>query len=178
MSLWSGRFAEETDKLVKDFTSSVEVDKRLYEYDIMGSIAHVKMLSKSKIIKKQESETIIRTLEDIRKDIESGVLGLKGKEDIHLAIEEELIRRIGEVGKKVHTARSRNDQIALDERLCLREEISQVIALNINLQKVLLDLAEKNLEVILPGYTHLQYAQPILLSHFFLAYFWMLERDR
>ena len=178
MSLWGGRFVEPTDKLVREFTSSIEVDKRLYKYDIMGSIAHTKMLSKCGIIKKEEGEAIIQGLKGIEEDIEKGKLSLEGKEDIHLTIEEELIKRIGEKGKKVHTARSRNDQIALDERLYLREEIKQVVNLIVNLQKKLLELAEKNLEVILPGYTHLQYAQPILLSHHFLAYFWMLERDK
>ncbi|MEA3485260.1 MAG: argininosuccinate lyase, partial [Candidatus Aerophobetes bacterium] len=178
MALWGGRFTEEMDKLARGFTSSIEVDKRLYKYDIMGSIAHVKMLSKCGIIEKEESEAIIQGLKSIEEDIEKGKFDFERKEDIHLAIEEELIRRVGEVGKKVHTARSRNDQIALDERLYLREEIPQVITLIIDLQKGLLELTEKNLEVILPGYTHLQYAQPILLSHYFLAYFWMLERDK
>jgi len=178
MPLWGGRFREETDRLVKEFTSSIEVDRRLYRFDIMGSIAHVKMLSKCGIIEEEESQRIIGALEDIKEDIEKGKLDLEGKEDIHLAIEEELIKRTGEVGKKIHTGRSRNDQIALDERLYLREEIDRVTTLIKDLQGVLLELAERNLEVILPGYTHLQYAQPILLSQFFLAYFWMLERDR
>jgi len=178
MPLWGGRFREETDRLVKEFTSSIKVDRRLYRFDIMGSIAHVKMLSKCGIIEEEESQRIIGALEDIKEDIEKGKLDLEGKEDIHLAIEEELIKRTGEVGKKIHTGRSRNDQIALDERLYLREEIDQVTTLIKDLQGVLLELAERNLEVILPGYTHLQYAQPILLSQFFLAYFWMLERDR
>jgi len=178
MPLWGGRFREETDRLVKEFTSSIKVDRRLYRFDIMGSIAHVKMLSKCGIIEEKESQRIIGALEDIKEDIEKGKLDLEEKEDIHLVIEEELIKRTGEVGKKIHTGRSRNDQIALDERLYLREEIDQVNALIKDLQGVLLELAERNLEVILPGYTHLQYAQPILLSQFFLAYFWMLERDR
>jgi len=178
MALWGGRFAEEMDKLAREFTSSIEVDRKLYKYDIMGSIAHIKMLSKCGIIGKEEGEAIIQGLKNIEEGIEKGRFDFEGKEDVHLAIEEELIKRVGDVGKKVHTARSRNDQIALDERLYLREEINQVITLIIDLQKELVELAEKNLEVILPGYTHLQYAQPILLSHYFLAYFWMLERDK
>lgn len=178
MDLCRGRFTEEIDKLVRDFTSSIKLDKKLYKYDIAGSAAHVKMLSKCGIIKEIEAKKILCALKEIEKDIEAGKLNFNQKEDIHLAIEEEVIKRAGEVGKKLHTARSRNDQIALDERLYLREEIGQIIVLINDFQKTLLGLAEKNLEVIMPGYTHLQYAQPILFSHHLLAYFWMLERDK
>ncbi|MQY60079.1 MAG: argininosuccinate lyase [Clostridia bacterium] len=178
MDLWASRFSEPTDKLVKKFTSSVDIDNRLYKYDIAGSIAHAKMLSQCGIIKKKESERITQALEEIEKDIEKGKVDFSQKEDIHLAIEEELIKREGEIGEKLHTARSRNDQIALDERLYLREEISEIIDLISIFQRTLLGVAEKNLKVIMPGYTHLQYAQPIFFSHHLLAYFWMLERDR
>ena len=178
VDLWAGRFSEPTDELVKRFTSSMDIDKKLYAYDIAGSIAHAKMLSQCGIIKKKEAERITQALEEIEKDIEKGKIDFSQKEDIHLAIEEELIKREGEIGEKLHTARSRNDQIALDERLYLREEISEIIDLISIFQGTLLGIAEKNLKVIMPGYTHLQYAQPIFFSHHLLAYFWMLERDR
>jgi len=178
MDLWASRFSESTDKLVKKFTSSIDIDNKLYKYDIAGSIAHTKMLSQCGIIKKKEAERITQALEEIEKDIEKGKVDFSQKEDIHLAIEEELIKREGEIGEKLHTARSRNDQIALDERLYLREEISEIIDLISTFQGSLLGIAEKNLKVIMPGYTHLQYAQPIFFSHHLLAYFWMLERDR
>jgi argininosuccinate lyase len=178
MDLWASRFSEPTDKLVKEFTSSINVDNRLYKYDIAGSIAHAKMLSQCGIIKKEEAERITQALEEIEKDIEKRKVDFSQKEDIHLAIEEELIKREGEIGEKLHTARSRNDQIALDERLYLRQEISEIIDLISTFQGTLLGIAEKNLKVIMPGYTHLQYAQPIFFSHHLLAYFWMLERDR
>ncbi len=178
MDLWVSRFSEPMDKLVKEFTSSINIDKRLYKYDIAGSIAHAKMLSQCGIIKKREAERITQALDKIKKDIERGKVDFSQKEDIHLAIEEELIKREGEIGEKLHTARSRNDQIALDERLYLRQEISEIIDLISTFQGTLLGIAEKNLKVIMPGYTHLQYAQPIFFSHHLLAYFWMLERDR
>ncbi len=176
--LWASRFSEPMDELVKKFTSSIDTDNKLYKYDIAGSIAHTKMLSQCGIIKKKEAERITQALEEIEKDIEQGKVDFSQKEDIHLAIEEELIKREGEIGEKLHTARSRNDQIALDERLYLREEISEIIDLISTFQGSLLGIAEKNLKVIMPGYTHLQYAQPIFFSHHLLAYFWMLERDR
>lgn len=167
-----------TDELVKEFTSSIDIDKRLYKYDIAASIAHIKMLSKCGIIKEIEAEKITQALKKIEKDMEKGKIDFSKKEDIHLAIEEELIKREGKIGEKLHTARSRNDQIALDERLYLREEISETINLIDAFQKTLLQLAERNSRVIMPGYTHLQYAQPVLFSHHLLAYFWMLERDK
>ncbi|KKM26060.1 hypothetical protein LCGC14_1588700 [marine sediment metagenome] len=178
MDLWASRFSEPMDKLVKEFTSSINIDNKLYKYDIAGSIAHAKMLSQCGIIKKKEAERITQALEEIKKDIEKGKVDFSQKEDIHLAIEEELIKREGEIGEKLHTARSRNDQIALDERLYLRQEISETIDLISIFQGTLLRIAEKNIQVIMPGYTHLQYAQPIFFSHHLLAYFWMLERDR
>jgi len=178
VDLWASRFSEPMDELVKKFTSSIDIDKELYKYDIAGSIAHTKMLSKCRIIKEEEAERIIQALDKIKKDIEKGKVNFSQKEDIHLAIEEELIKREGEIGEKLHTARSRNDQIALDERLYLREEINEIISLIGAFQNTLLEVAEKNLGVIMPGYTHLQYAQPIFFSHHLLAYFWMLERDK
>jgi len=178
MSLWGGRFKEETDKLVRDFTSSIEVDKKIYKYDIEGSIAHTEMLSHCGIIEKKEKEKIIKTLKEIKKDIESGKINFIGREDIHMTIEEELIKRIGDTGKKLHSARSRNDQIALDERLYLRDKIKGLSKLTSSFQEVLLEMAQKNQETIIPGFTHLQYAQPLLLAHYFLAYFWMLQRDK
>lgn len=178
MDLWASRFSEPMDKLVKEFTSSINIDNKLYKYDVAGSIAHAKMLSQCGIIKKKEAERITHALEEIEEDIEKGKVDFSQKEDIHLAIEEELIKREGEIGEKLHTARSRNDQIALDERLYLRQEISETIDLISIFQGTLLGIAEKNLKVIMPGYTHLQYAQPIFFSHHLLAYFWMLERDR
>ncbi len=178
MELWAERFTEETNELVKDFTSSIEVDKKLYRQDIAGSIAHVKMLSQVRIIEEEEAQKIILALKEIKEDLDEGKLDFTGKEDIHMAIEEEIIRRAGDAGKKLHTARSRNDQIALDERLFLREEISEILHLIANFQKAILEFAEKNRQVILPGYTHLQYAQPVLFSHHLLAYFWMLQRDK
>jgi len=178
MSLWEGRFKEGMDELAKEFTSSIALDRKLYKYDIMGSVAHVKMLAKCGIIPPGEARKIIQTLEAIQEDIEAGRLTFDGKEDIHLAIEEEMIKRAGGIGKKLHTARSRNDQIALDERLYLRDEISGILHLIVDFQKTHLQLAKSYSEVILPGYTHLQYAQPILLAHYLLAYFWMLERDK
>lgn len=178
MDLWAGRFSQATDKLVREFTSSIGIDKKLYKYDIAGSIAHTKMLSKCRIIKDIEAQRITQALKEIEKDIEKGKFDFSQKEDIHLAIEEELIKREGKTGEKLHTARSRNDQIALDERLYLREEISEIINLISVFQETILELAKKNIEVIMPGYTHLQYAQPILFSHHLLAYFWMLQRDK
>jgi len=178
MNLWGGRFKEDLHPLVKAFTYSAKLDKTLFSYDIEGSIAHAKMLGKCGIIKKEEAEEIVESLKQIKKDIEDGRLDFSEKEDIHMAIEEELIRRKGQVGEKLHTARSRNDQIALDERLYLREKISLICNLIQNFQLILLEIAETNKDIVLPGYTHLQYAQPVSLAHHILAYFWMLERDK
>lgn len=178
MDLWAGRFSQATDKLVREFTSSIDIDKRLYKYDIAGSIAHIKMLSKCRIIKEIEAQRITQALKEIEKDIEKEKFDFSQKEDIHLAIEEELIKREGKTGEKLHTARSRNDQVVLDERLYLRQEISEIINLISVFQETILEVAKKNIEVIMPGYTHLQYAQPIFFSHHLLAYFWMLQRDK
>jgi len=176
---WGGRFKKVTHKLVDKYTSSIDFDKRLYGEDIEGSIAHAKMLGKQGIISKQESQQIVKALEEIRGEIEKGKFPYREKlEDIHLNIEKRLIEKIGEIGGKLHTARSRNDQVVLDERLYLRREVGEILSLIKDLARAFLDLAEKNIDVIMPAYTHLQRAQPILLSHHLLAYFEMLKRDR
>jgi len=178
MNLWGGRFKEDIHPLVKNFTFSGEADKNLYKFDISGSIAHARMLAKCGIIKEQEAERIIKSLKEIREDIKEGKIDLSKKEDVHMAVEEELIQREKNVGKKLHTARSRNDQIALDERLYLREEIESIFNLIHRFQLTLLEISGKNKSLIIPGYTHLQYAQPVSVAHHLLAYFWMLQRDR
>ncbi|RJR18159.1 MAG: argininosuccinate lyase [Nitrospiraceae bacterium] len=176
--LWGGRFSGSTEKTVEDFTESVSFDSRLWKYDIEGSIAHVTMLGRQRIISKKDAALIIRGLKEIRLEIESGKFKFsQALEDVHMNIESALIRKIGQVGGKVHTARSRNDQVALDIRLYLRDEISDVIQLIKQLRKVFVTLAEKNIDTVMPGYTHLQRAQPVLLSHHLLAYYEMLGRD-
>lgn len=176
--LWGGRFTESTSETVEKFTCSLHFDKRLYKYDIEGSIAHCLMLAKCRIIKNSEAYSIIKGLKEILKEIERGKFPFKEElEDIHMNIEKRLIEKIGSVGGKLHTARSRNDQVALDVRLFLRDEIKEAeIALK-ELQKVIVELAEKNLGCIMPGYTHLQQAQPVLFSHHLMAYYEMLSRD-
>lgn len=176
--LWSGRFQKETGRMVDDFHSSISFDCRLYKYDILGSVAHARMLGKVGIIKPAEAEEIIEGLERIKADIETGQIEFSVEaEDIHLNIEQLLIARIGEVGKKLHTARSRNDQIVLDLRMYLKDEIYQVISLIKSLQFTLLELTEEHIETIMPGYTHLQKAQPVTLGHHLFAYFQMFQRD-
>jgi argininosuccinate lyase len=176
---WGGRFKKGTHELVEKFSASIDFDKRLYREDIEGSIAHAKMLGRAEIISKQESQKIVKGLEEIREEIERGKFPFREElEDIHLNIEKRLIEKIGDIGGKLHTARSRNDQIALDERLYLRREIKGVLSLIKDLTGVFVDLAERNIEVIMPSYTHLQRAQPVLLSHHLLAYVEMLRRDR
>lgn len=177
--LWAGRFAEKTSKIAEAFTESISFDKRLWRYDIEGSIAHAKMLGKQKIISQKDSSAIINGLKNIAGEIETGRFRFTVElEDIHMNIEAALIKNIGDTGKKLHTARSRNDQVALDLRLYLRAETKETIALIKNLQKTLLNAAGKNIGIIMPGYTHLQRAQPVLLSHHLLAYVEMLRRDR
>ncbi|UCD35902.1 MAG: argininosuccinate lyase [Nitrospiraceae bacterium] len=177
--LWSGRFRGRTEKAVEAFTESVSFDARLWRHDIEGSIAHVTMLGRQKIISKKDAGRIIKGLRAIKKDIQEGAFSFRESlEDVHMNIEQELIRRIGPVGGKIHTARSRNDQVALDLRLYLRDEISAVLGLIEVLQRELLAVAENHIGCIMPGYTHLQRAQPVLLSHHLLAYYEMLERDR
>ncbi len=178
MSHIRGRFHKAADKLVAAYTASIPYDTRLYPYDIAGSIAHAKMLAKQGLISAAESKTIIRGLESIREEIEQGRFQFKVElEDIHMNIEASLLMKVGEVGGKLHTARSRNDQIALDLRLFTKEMVSKTLLSLKDLQQALVSLAEANKEVVIPGYTHLQPAQPVLLAHHLLAYFEMLERD-
>lgn len=176
--LWGGRFSKSTDTQTDHFHSSISFDKRMYKQDIMGSIAHSKMLGKQNIISKEDSELIQKTLLEILKDIEDGKIVFEEKaEDIHMNIETILISRIGDVGKRLHTGRSRNDQVALDIRMYLKEEIIDIKLLIKDLQTVLLSLAKENIDTIMPGYTHLQKAQPVTLAHHLLAYFEMFKRD-
>ncbi len=177
-TLWGGRFKEPLAEIALKFSSSIEFDKLLYEEDIAGSIAHVEMLSSCKILTASEGRRIRSALRAIQKEIETGKFKLTFEyEDVHSAIEQRLTQKIGALGGKLHTARSRNDQIALDERLFLRTAIRETSKLVINLQRVLLYKAEKNFGVLMPGYTHTQRAQAIMLSHHLLAYISMLERD-
>ncbi|NLM12784.1 MAG: argininosuccinate lyase [Epulopiscium sp.] len=178
MKLWGGRFSKSTDSMVDDFNSSIRFDQRLYEEDILGSIAHVSMLGKQNIISMEETETIKKELKAILKDIEDGKIEFDIEaEDIHMNIEKILISRIGDIGKKLHTGRSRNDQVALDMRMYVKKEIKEVQSLVLKLQSVLVKLAKEHLETIMPGYTHLQRAQPITLAHHLMAYFEMFKRD-
>jgi len=176
---WAGRFSQATHKAVEEFTVSLHFDHKLYTYDIQGSIAHCRMLARQKIIADGESKKIIAGLEAIRRELDAGKLPLRPEfEDIHMLIESRLIEKIGPVGGKLHTARSRNDQIALDISLYLRDAVRGTCALIEAAQKALLGLAEKNIDAVLPGFTHMQHAQPVLLAHHLLAYFEMLDRDR
>lgn len=177
--LWGGRFAEKTADSVEAFTSSINLDSRLYRNDIAGSIAHVRMLARQKIISLGEGRKIVRALKSIQKEIESGRFHFSpADEDIHMNIERRLIEKIGAAGGKLHTARSRNDQVALDMRLYLRDEVGAILDLLENLKWELARAAKRHVKVIMPGYTHLQRAQPVLFSHHLLAYVEMLDRDR
>ncbi len=176
---WEGRFAEKTDRSVELFTSSIDVDKRLYAFDIDGSIAHCQMLAHVSIITHEEAEKLIEGLGAIKREIQRGkFLFDHGLEDIHMHIENRLFQEVGKVAQKLHTARSRNDQVALDSRMFLREETRNIIRLLDALNTVIVSLAEENLDVTMPGYTHLQRAQPVLLAHHLLAYYEMFSRDR
>lgn len=175
---WSGRFREITSKIAESFTESVSFDHRLWKYDIQGSTAHAKMLGKQGIIPQKDSSRIIRGLEEIAKEIAAGkFIFREDLEDIHMNIETALIAKIGDAGRKLHTARSRNDQVALDVRLYLRSEIQEIAFLIKQLQQALLTGASNFINALMPGYTHLQRAQPVLLSHHLLAYVEMLQRD-
>ena len=177
--LWGGRFTKETDKLVYAFNASIGFDKRLFRQDIEGSLAHVKMRGKQGILTKEETDKITDGLVSIRKDVESGVLAIdESYEDIHSFVEAVLTERIGEAGKKLHTGRSRNDQVALDMRLYTRIQVETVEELLKELLTVLLRIMEENLDTYMPGFTHLQKAQPLTLSHHLGAYFEMFQRDR
>ncbi len=178
MSHIRGRFGKEADKSAIDYTASISFDQRLYRHDIIGSIAHARMLAKQGIISEREAEVITEGLVSIEEEIEQGSFQFKPElEDIHMKIEARLIEKVGEVGRKLHTARSRNDQVALDLRLFTKEAISETLTKLIGFQEALIALAEANKGVIIPGYTHLQPAQPVLLAHHLLAYFEMLQRD-
>jgi argininosuccinate lyase len=175
---WGGRFQAPTDSEVEAFTASIHFDRRLYRHDIEGSIAHARMLAAQKLISRMEGKAIVGGLKSILADIMEGRLQFApGDEDIHMAIEKELIRRIGGAGGKLHTARSRNDQVSLDMRLYLRDETDQILGLLKNFKSSLVRLAKNEIRTIMPGYTHLQKAQPVLLSHWLLAYREMIDRD-
>ncbi|MEI7884462.1 MAG: argininosuccinate lyase [Clostridia bacterium] len=178
MKLWGGRFQKETDCLVEDFHSSISFDQRLYQEDITGSIAHARMLGKTGIIKETEAELLISGLAGIFKDIAAGEVEFDiSAEDIHMNIETLLTKKVGAVGKKLHTARSRNDQVALDNKMYVKTAIKQVLAQLIILEETLLRLAEEHIATIMPGFTHLQKAQPITFGHHLMAYFQMFKRD-
>lgn len=177
-NLWSGRFEKDMDDLVEEFNASILFDKRLYEYDIDGSISHVTMLGRQGIVNEEEKEAIIRELQIIKKEIENNEIQFKVyHEDIHMAIEGLLIERLGETGKKLHTARSRNDQVALDTRLYAKKEINDIIENIKYLEAVLLDKAEKYYDKIMVGFTHMQHAQPVTIGFHLMAYFQMFKRD-
>ncbi len=177
--LWGGRFTKETDRLVYQFNASISFDKRLYRQDMEGSMAHVRMLKKQGILTGEEEEQILKGLKGILADVESGALKITDQyEDIHSFVEANLIERIGDAGKKLHTGRSRNDQVALDMRLYIREEVLETDDLLKGLLNVLLRIMEEHTETIMPGFTHLQKAQPITLAHHMGAYFEMFKRDR
>lgn len=178
MKLWGGRFSKATDTKVDDFNSSIRFDMRLYRQDILGSIAHASMLGKQKIIPQADADLIVKTLKEILSDIEAGkVEFLVDAEDIHMNIEKILTDRIGAAGKRLHTGRSRNDQVALDIRMYIKDEISEIKEMVRVLMDTLLTLAEAHTQTIMPGYTHLQKAQPVTFAHHVMAYFEMLRRD-
>lgn len=178
MKLWGGRFSKNTASLVDDFNASIEFDQKLYKQDIQGSIAHAKMLSKQSIISSSDACLLIDGLQQILKDIEAGKIEFKIElEDIHMNIEKLLIDRIGDAGKKLHTARSRNDQVALDIRLYVKDAIIDIQSLIKDLLNALITIAEQHTDTILPGYTHLQRAQPVTLAYHMMAYFQMFSRD-
>ena len=178
MQLWKGRFKKELSKTTNDFNSSISLDSRMYKEDIEGSIAHATMLGRCGIIKEEEANDIVKGLKGIRADIENGTLHIDMEaEDIHTFIEGELTKRIGDNGKRLHTSRSRNDQVAVDIKLYLKKEVVNVKNLVVGLIKVIADKAEKYSETVMPGYTHLQRAQPITFGHHLLAYGEMLLRD-
>ena len=176
--MWAGRFSKKVDDTVNAFNSSIAFDGRMYRHDIQGSIAHATMLGDCGIIPKEDSLEIIEGLKGILSDIDSGSLELDpSAEDIHMFIEAELTKRLGDVGKRLHTARSRNDQVAVDIRLYLRDEIDEIYALVKELAVTVLNMAKEHTETVMPGYTHLQRAQPVTFAHHLMAYVWMLIRD-
>jgi argininosuccinate lyase len=175
---WNGRFSEKTDKIVEDFTSSIETDKRLYTYDIDGSIAHCRMLAKASIISEEDASSMIEGLGRIKREIDHKNFQFDNSlEDIHMHIESRLVQLVGKAAQNLHAARSRNDQVALDVRMYLRDETLNIIQLLVMLRKAIVDIAKTHIDVVLPGYTHLQRAQPVLLSHHMMAYYEMFSRD-
>ena len=179
MKLWGGRFTKETNQLVHNFNESISFDQKFYKQDIAGSIAHVTMLAKQGILSEEDRDAIISGLNSIRQDLDSGALAITTEsEDIHSFVEAELIARIGEAGKRLHTGRSRNDQVALDMRLYVRDEIDELDHLLKDLLKELLSLMEEQLHTYMPGFTHLQKAQPVTLAHHLGAYYEMFRRDK
>ncbi len=179
MKLWGGRFASATDSAMDDFNSSIRFDQRLYRQDIKGSMAHATMLGRQGIIPKEDADLIVKTLGEILQDIEDGKITFRvDAEDIHMNVETLLIERIGEPGKRLHTGRSRNDQVALDFKMFVKDEIQEISKMVTDLMAVILDVADNNLDTIMPGYTHLQRAQPITLAHHMMAYYHMFSRDK
>ncbi len=177
--LWDGRFGAKTDRLVESFTASVQVDKRLYKYDIQGSMAHCRMLAETGVLSAEEAAQLVEGLARIQREIERNEFAFSDAlEDIHMHIEARLLEIVGKVALKLHTARSRNDQVALDLRLFLRDNLKLLISGLQHLRTVLMELAQAKADIILPGYTHLQRAQPILLAHHFMAYYEMFSRDQ
>ena len=176
--LWKGRFTEKTAKVVERFTASIDVDQRLYRYDIEGSIAHCRMLAKTGIISEADGDTLVQGLNQIRREIDAARFQFDEQlEDIHMHIESRLFEIVGKVAQKLHTARSRNDQVALDVRMYLRDALTELLRRLGRLQRLLIELAKTHIDVLIPGYTHLQRAQPVLLAHHFMAYVEMFHRD-
>ncbi len=176
---WGGRFKEKTAKVLEEFSQSISFDKRLWKEDIEGSRAHAKMLAKVGIIKEEELKKVLKGLDEIEKEIEEGRFQFKEElEDIHMNIEKALIEKTNSAGARIHTARSRNDQVATDLRLYLRKRVQEIAEEISNLERTFVSLAEKHIDTIMPAFTHLQKAQPVLLAHHLLAYAWMFERDR
>ena len=178
MALWSGRFEEGVSEFTQEFGASLPVDKAMYKQDIAGSMAHARMLADQGVISHEDAEAITAGLAQIERDIEEGNFVFDiNNEDIHMSIEAVLTERIGDAGARLHTGRSRNDQVITDTRLYAKELCRELMGANLKLRKTLLALAAQNEEVLLPGYTHLQHAQPVLLAHHFMAYYWMFTRD-
>lgn len=176
---WGGRFEAQPEEWVDEFNASIDFDQKLIDQDVQGSIAHATMLANQNIISQDEAHTIIEGLKAIQKDVHQNKIEFKASlEDIHLNIEHELIQRVGEAGGKLHTGRSRNDQVATDMHLYTKEQVSGIIELIKSLQQTILTIANQHVDTIMPGYTHLQRAQPISFAHHIMTYFWMLERDK
>ena len=175
--LWTGRFAKETDQTLETLNASLPFDQRLYKQDITGSMAHARMLAHQGIISSEDQKKIQAGLESILADIETGILKMVDAEDIHTFVEQELTARIGDAGKRLHTARSRNDQVALDLRMYTMEKTKDIMMLVLDMLRSLCDRSKEHLETVMPGYTHLQRAQPVTVAHVWMAYANMLKRD-